>query len=115
MAKELNEYMSIRLEKTLKENFEAFCESCGITVSGAISMLVKHTINEQKIPFRISATPEVMGIHEGGKKQIERISIRIDKEHREEFSKVCKHIGVPMGRIVKMFMANCLNNGKLPF
>lgn len=40
-----------------KKNFEAFCESVGITPSTAINIFVKCTLKEGKIPFEISADP----------------------------------------------------------
>lgn len=115
MAGKNNKYMSIRLDETLKNTFEVFCKNCGMTLSGAVNMLVKQTIRENKIPFCITSAPEVLGFYEGGERQVGRASIRIDKESRTEFSKVCDNIDISMSRLVKMFMANCLNTGTMPF
>ena len=113
--KDVNEYLSIRLNKNVKDEFETFCDSCGMTVSGAINLLVKKTIEERKIPFQISTMNEPIGAYEGGEPQTLRTSVRIDKRQREQFAEVCQSVGVPMSRLVKMFMLNCLNTGKVPF
>lgn len=114
MEKRFNEYMSIRLHGDLKKDFEKFCNDCGMTVSAAVNLFVRNTIKEQMVPFEVTAY-DIKGYHEGGDKQLERTSIRIDKENRQAFSKVCASLGVPGGRIIKMFMVNCIANGKLPF
>lgn len=115
MARLNNKYVSIRLNEDMKSAFENFCESCGLTVSGAVTLLVKNTIRKKGIPFRVIASPQVVGFYEGGEKQGMRYSIRIDEDSRERFSDVCDNAGVSMSRMIKMFMAHCLNTGRFPF
>lgn len=116
MTKKYNNCVIVRLDEQLKKDFEAFCSECEMTVGGAVNLLVRQTIKKQGIPFQVrTKATEVKGIHQGGEKQSERISIRIDKESRLEFKAVCKAIGIPMGRIIKMFMLHCIKTGHLPF
>lgn len=116
MTKRYNNHVIVRLDEKLKKDFDAFCVDCEMTVGGAINLLVKNTIKQKRIPFQVKAkVTEVNSIHEGGEKQNMRISVRIDKENREEFQAVCKEIGIPMSRIIKVFMMYCVKNGKFPF
>lgn len=116
MSKRYNNYVSVRMDEKLKKDFEAFCEDCEMTVSGAVNLLVNHTVKKKEIPFRImSSVTDVRGAYEGGERQDVRLSVRIDKENREAFQSVCKEIGIPMGRIIKMFMTYCVKAGELPF
>ena len=116
MTKRYNNHVNVRLDENLKRNFEAFCDDCEMTVSGAVNLLVRNTIKRRKIPFQVrTKATEAKGIHEGGEKQNVRISVRIDKENREEFKIVCEEIGIPVSRIIKVFMMYCVKNGKLPF
>ncbi len=113
--KNVSEYMSIRLDKTVKNEFYTFCQNCGMTVSFAVNLLVNKTVEEGKIPFEIATVNEPMGAYEGGEPQMLRASIRIDKEQREKFQQVCNGVGVPMSRLVKMYMLNCIRSQKIPF
>ena len=46
--------LNIRMDCDLKREFEDFCKDVGISVTAAISLFVKKTVAEQKIPFEIS-------------------------------------------------------------
>lgn len=118
MVKRYNEFITIRCEEGLKKSFETFCADCGMTVSGAVGLLVRNAIKEQRIPFAVdsSASLRVGGFYEGGSKQSVAFNVRVDKEIREEFKMVCeKVIGMSMSRLIKVFMLHCVKNGKLPF
>ena len=43
------------MDAQLKNQFEAFCSSVGLTMSTAFSVFAKTTVRQQKIPFEISA------------------------------------------------------------
>ncbi|MDR1358186.1 MAG: type II toxin-antitoxin system RelB/DinJ family antitoxin [Coriobacteriales bacterium] len=49
--------MSLRIEETLKEEFDEFCEGVGLTTTSAITLFVKATLRERRIPFEISSDP----------------------------------------------------------
>lgn len=112
--KVVNDYMTIRLHGDLKEDFDEFCMNCGTTVSAAVNLFASKTVKEGEIPFEVTAY-DIEGYHEGGEKQLSRTNIRLDKETRQAFAAVCARLGVPAGRVVKMFMVNCIMNGKFPF
>lgn len=115
MAKNSDYYMSIRVDGQLKQNFDNFCRNCGMTVSGAISLLINQTIEKQAISFDVTESYIPKGMYEGGELQEKRIAVRVNDTSKKQFSLVCGKIGIPMGRLVKMFMLNCLHEGKLPF
>lgn len=46
--------VSVRMDSTLKSQFERFCSDVGMNISTAITMFVKKVVNEQKIPFEVS-------------------------------------------------------------
>ncbi len=48
--------INIRMDKELKKQFEAFCNSVGMSMTTAFTIYAKKTISENKIPFEISPT-----------------------------------------------------------
>ena len=46
--------MTLRIEEELKDEFDAFCYEVGLTTTSAVTMFVKATVREQRIPFEIS-------------------------------------------------------------
>ena len=47
--------VSFRINKELKEVFEAFCDSVGLSMSTAIILFIKTAVREQRIPFEVKA------------------------------------------------------------
>ncbi len=45
--------LTARIDEHDKINFDAFCDSVGISASAAINMYVKAVLRERKIPFEI--------------------------------------------------------------
>lgn len=45
--------ISIRVDKSLKENFCGLCEEFGLTTTSAIQIFMKAVVRERKIPFEI--------------------------------------------------------------
>ena len=115
MGKGKSDILNIRIEKGLKDGFDNFCKSIGMTMSGAVKLLVNYTIDQRKIPFQVEVANSVKGVYEGGKLQEKSTSLRIGKEAKEEFTKACDFIGIKKSMLIKMYMLNCINNGKLPF
>lgn len=50
--------ITIRVEPTLKKNFDALCEEFGLSVSSAINIFMKAVVREKKIPFEIKKEQE---------------------------------------------------------
>ena len=117
MSKSNDRYIVIRMSEKLMTHFEGFCVSKGMTVSEAVSLLISETIKYKGVPFEIAPMygKKYEDTSVSADAQQNRVSVRVDPEARKEFADVCKSIGIPQGRIVKMFMLNCLNKGKLPF
>ena len=43
--------VSVRMDKETKDKFTDFCKSVGITVSAAVNMFARMTIQENRLPF----------------------------------------------------------------
>lgn len=49
--------VNIRMEESLKREFDKFCSDVGMSMTTAICIFAKKTVKEQKIPFEITADP----------------------------------------------------------
>ncbi len=47
--------ISIRVDQTLKKNFDSLCEAFGLSTTSAINIFMKAVVRERKIPFEIRA------------------------------------------------------------
>ena len=47
--------VSFRINKELKEDFEDFCDSVGLSMSAAIILFIKAAVREQRNPFEVTA------------------------------------------------------------
>lgn len=47
--------INIRIDKTLKEEFDKFCSDIGMSMTTAFCVFAKKAVREQKIPFEITA------------------------------------------------------------
>ncbi len=45
--------ISIRVDQTLKNNFDMLCEAFGLTTSAAFNIFMKAVVRERRIPFEI--------------------------------------------------------------
>jgi len=45
--------VSFRLDKDLKERFEAFCDDVGMNMTTAFTMFIKASLRQNRIPFAI--------------------------------------------------------------
>lgn len=48
---------SVRMDDSLKSQFEALCADFGMSMTTAINVFAKAVVRERKIPFEISADP----------------------------------------------------------
>ncbi len=46
---------SVRMDESLKKQFDALCSDFGMTVSTAINVFARAVVRERKIPFEISS------------------------------------------------------------
>lgn len=106
-----NAYLSIRIDSELKEDFNVFCRKSGISVNAAVNQLAAKCIEKDSIPFSIKTvkyTPKRCG-------ETSRICIRMRKDLRQGFSKICSKMGIPMSMLAKIFMLQCIDIGRFPF
>jgi DNA-damage-inducible protein J len=47
--------LSIRMDETVKKQFDAFCSEVGMNTSVAVNLFAKAVLRERKIPFEIAA------------------------------------------------------------
>lgn len=47
--------ISIRVDKTLKKNFDSLCEAFGLSATSAFNIFMKTVVRERRIPFEIRA------------------------------------------------------------
>lgn len=45
--------INVRMDETLKKQFEKFCNETGMNISVAINIFAKTVVREQRIPFEI--------------------------------------------------------------
>ena len=50
--------ISIRVDQTLKKNFDALCEDFGISTTAAFNVFMKTVVRERRIPFEIRSDSE---------------------------------------------------------
>ncbi|MFR4563035.1 type II toxin-antitoxin system RelB/DinJ family antitoxin [Anaerotignum sp.] len=49
--------LSVRMEDTLKKDFDTVCTELGLSMSTAVVMLAKKMTREKRIPFDVSVDP----------------------------------------------------------
>lgn len=47
--------INIRMDETLKKEFEAFCSDIGMNMTTAFCIFAKTAVREQRIPFEVKA------------------------------------------------------------
>lgn len=47
--------ISIRVDQTLKKNFDSLCEAFGLSATAAFNIFMKTVVRERRIPFEIRA------------------------------------------------------------
>ena len=48
--------LSMRVDETLKKNFDSICDDFGFTSTAAITVFMKTGVRERRIPFEIKAS-----------------------------------------------------------
>lgn len=48
--------LSMRVDDTLKKNFDSICDNFGLTSTAAITVFMKTVVRERRIPFEINAS-----------------------------------------------------------
>lgn len=85
---------TIRMDEDVKRDFNALCESIGLTMTTAFCVFAKKAISEQKIPFELTANADpfysesgmkhltaiIDGIENGTRPLTEHDLIEVDSE-----------------------------------
>lgn len=50
--------ISVRVDQSLKNNFDELCEDFGLSTTAAINMFIKAVVRERRIPFEIRSESE---------------------------------------------------------
>lgn len=56
---------SIRMDEKLKKEFDALCNEFGMNATTAFNIFARTVVREKKIPFEISAVPNMTTLDEG--------------------------------------------------
>ena len=76
--------VSIRMDKDLKESFDKFCKSAGMSMTTAVCIFAKKVVAEQKIPFEITANDPIYQLKNVA--EIKRISKEMDEGNYYEIN-----------------------------
>lgn len=49
--------VNVRMDETLKQDFDTICQELGMSMSTAITMLAKKMTREKRLPFEVSIDP----------------------------------------------------------
>lgn len=106
-------FLSITIDKTMKESFTDLCKKNGLDFSYANALFIKQCLKIDDIPFE----NDQMSNNKKGKQKKDpvRCSIRISPEERNAFKYLCKKKNVKMIDSLKMFMGIAIQNKKFPF
>ena len=58
---------SIRMDETIKQQFDQLCAEFGMTASTAFNIFARTVVRERKIPFEISAPQKTVSLEDGEK------------------------------------------------
>ena len=50
--------VSVRMDEDTKEKFSDFCKSVGISISAAVNMFARMTIQENRLPFDVKRSQD---------------------------------------------------------
>ena len=50
--------LNVRMDSSLKEQFDSLCADMGMTASTAVTVFVKKLVRERRIPFEVAASPD---------------------------------------------------------
>jgi addiction module RelB/DinJ family antitoxin len=105
--------ISVRLDESLKNEFDIFCKQANITVKYAVETFIFKTIEGKKIPYKVERfmknnIENSDSVLKSGKG---RIGIEVSSETQRRFQEVCMESGYGMGMVIRIFMWYCVKNG----
>ena len=105
-----SKYLSLRIGSKLKEDFQKFCKSRGLSISKAIKIFAYYCLENGVTPYNIAKTNNFKEDD-----NLIRISISMDSELRKKFSDACNKYDLPMSLFLRDFMNECVVKNTFPF
>ena len=103
----ITEYFQIRVNKKLKEGFDALCKIKGLTPSAAIRLFAKNLVNSGKLSYDFDSDRNFNDTNDV------RVSFRMESGMRESFAASSEKFGVPMSVLIRGYMDACVTSGQL--
>lgn len=109
-----SDYLGIRINKELYEDFKQYCKGREISVAFAMELLADECIKRKKAPFPLGVTNDANLKYSGNES---RQSLILEKNKKELFQIICENdIGLKMSNVVKAYMIYCVTyRPKLPY
>ena len=104
-------YLTVRLNKDIKDGFFVFCENKGITLSSAVRLYVSEFVRRRG-HITDSITPSSIA---RVSKEDATIGVRIERSLRDSFVDLCNNHNLPASYVVRDFMFGCVKNGAFPY
>ncbi|MDO4953138.1 MAG: type II toxin-antitoxin system RelB/DinJ family antitoxin [Synergistaceae bacterium] len=79
--------VNYRMNKKLRDDFSVFCKKLGISMSTAMTLFAAQAVKEQRIPFEITAEPDLFWNEENQRALAEAAAdFRGDRKHFAKFN-----------------------------
>lgn len=106
-------FLSIVIDKKLKEDFTDLCKKNGLDFSYANAFFITQCLKIDNIPFE----RDQISINKTNKQKRElvRCSIRINPDERNAFKNLCMKKKIKMIDCLTMFMKTAVHSKKFPF
>lgn len=101
-------YLSLRMNKDLKDDFYGFCKSKGFTAGRALKYFSHQFVKAKKLPFSIDEETKYP------EDNFVRCTIYLDHATKQAFSDACDEYGLPMSIVVRAYMNYCVVNNAFP-
>lgn len=108
------DYLGIRLNKELYDDFKSYCKERNISITFAIELLVDECIINKKVPFALGESSD-HNLKYGD--SLARKSLAMSRSKRDKFQKICEEkLCLSMASVIKAFMVYCVEHKpKLPY
>jgi antitoxin component of RelBE/YafQ-DinJ toxin-antitoxin module len=106
----MTKFLSIRIDTEIRDKFNIFCKENEMTMSKAICILAECFTESGTLPFELDDCRRT-----GVDRKDTRIGVSMPVELRKRFKDACEEYDMPMGAIVRSFMANCIAHDKFPY
>lgn len=110
MTNKKTDYFTLRIEKSVKNEFTEFCQRRRLPISRAVTLFVQKVVKEGEIPF------DLYGVErDAAEKKDTVMGVYVDGAIRSQFADVCAGYGVSVGTVIRGFMMACVENNNFPY